>query len=100
MSNPIEKEEVAPNKIEISHFEEVATEDVDYVKTHDTLISGFPEGGSRAWLAVAGAFLCLFVGGVVCLSETVQLKDVKLTRSSCTRNTVLVFSSRTTPLTS
>jgi hypothetical protein len=41
----------------------VMIENID--ERHDPLVQEFPEGGFRAWAAVAGACLCLFVGGVV-----------------------------------
>jgi hypothetical protein len=66
MSHTIEPTEIDTKKTDSSHIETVATEDLD-LKTGDPLVSDFPEGGYRAWMAVAGAFLCLFVGGVVCL---------------------------------
>ena len=36
---------------------------------HDPIVQAFPEGGFRAWASVFGAALCLFVGGVVSLSN-------------------------------
>jgi len=33
--------------------------------SHDPIVQTFPEGGLRAWAAVFGAALCLFVGGGV-----------------------------------
>jgi hypothetical protein len=102
MSHTIEPTEIDTKKPDSSHIERVATEDLGlgFNKTGDPLVSDFPEGGYRAWMAVAGAFLCLFVGGVVCLPEGILSQHVELTSVSSFRNIALGFSLHTTPLTS
>lgn len=69
MSSQINRLDSYPKRTEISHLEEVPAEKLDLHKARDTQVSNFPEGGTRAWMAVAGAFLCLFAGGVVCLPK-------------------------------
>jgi hypothetical protein len=100
MSYTIEPTEIDTKKTDSSHIERVATEDLGLNKAGDPLVSDFPEGGYRAWMAVAGAFMCLFVGGVVCLPESILLQYVELTSVSSFRNIALGFSSHITPLTS
>ncbi|TVY58580.1 Fujikurins efflux protein [Lachnellula cervina] len=53
-----------PKRPSVSEINEVFAQDLDAQKFSDDLVFDFPEGGRRAWMAVAGAFLCLFVGGV------------------------------------
>lgn len=100
MSLTIKPTEIDAKKTDSSHIERVATEDLGLNKTGDPLVSDFPEGGYRAWMAVAGAFLCLFVGGVVCIPEGIISQHVELTGVSSFRNIALGFLSHTTPLTS
>ncbi|CZR55561.1 uncharacterized protein PAC_05449 [Phialocephala subalpina] len=57
---------ITPAKGRGAQVEEVENANMDEFKgqSQDPMILDFPEGGTRAWMAVAGAFLCLFVGGV------------------------------------
>jgi hypothetical protein len=80
MSHTIESTEVDTKKTDSWHIERVLTEELGLNKAGDPLVSDFPEGGYRAWMAVAGAFLCLFVGGVVCIPKGIFSQYIELTR--------------------
>lgn len=89
-----------PKRPSVSEINEVFAQDLDAQKFSDDLVFDFPEGGRRAWMAVAGAFLCLFVGGVVCPTEHILLTGRRADRKLHDRNTVSVSSLLTTQLTS
>jgi MFS transporter, MCT family, solute carrier family 16 (monocarboxylic acid transporters), member 10 len=54
-----------PDKPLVTHVEqgEDAAEQKVHA-SHDPYVASFPEGGIRGWLAVTGAFLTVFVGGI------------------------------------